>query len=514
MGSITIFADYIVFAVLRELGVLQNSLALAGTIDSNDEIYSGREEEVEKMKDFIKAKFRKQESSVEFLVRMREYTKKKKRTFWSPLRHGRGEDYFSLTYQREQLQEDSENILTEYIVGLILRRRPITKICFELYGYTSMTQAIFFLFDFKLGHYTKTLARSMLLVQFIGTIIVGTIILVVAWWLLNFINHICHDNLSPFNNRYWFNGKRHLNQMLLGNIIDCLNTGFLNANLVDKIPFISEMGLGSDLCVWLFFAWLAVGASTVMGSSVMSHGPWGVNVFQRFNVNDHRTLVERVVARPRTFNVLEHGAVADGSKDSTQAFTRAWKNACAWQGKTTRILIPKAKVSSISSINSKFFHMNIYKSKNIKMESLKIFAPENSPNTDGIHIGDSSNVDISHSRIGTGDDCISVGPGSYNVTITNIDCGPGHGISYCPLDYCSQKSASRIKIKNISFKNIRGTSASKVAVKFLCSSKVPCQEVKLSNINIKYNGPGGHALSNCSYVNGLSSGLQVPSSCL
>ena len=78
------------------------------------------------------------------------------------------------------------------------------------------------------------------------------------------------------------------------------------------------MGLGSDLCVWLFFAWLAVGASTVMGSSVMSHGPWGVNVFQRFNVNDHRTLVERVVARPRTFNVLEHGAVADGSKDSTQ----------------------------------------------------------------------------------------------------------------------------------------------------------------------------------------------------
>lgn len=50
-------------------------------LDANDEINSGREEEVEKTKDLIKAKFRKQGSSVEFLVQMREYTKKKKRTF-------------------------------------------------------------------------------------------------------------------------------------------------------------------------------------------------------------------------------------------------------------------------------------------------------------------------------------------------------------------------------------------------------------------------------------------------
>ncbi|RWR86283.1 UPF0553-like protein [Cinnamomum micranthum f. kanehirae] len=177
MGLITIFAYYIVLAVLRELGVLQNSLALAGTIDANDEINSGREEEVEKTKDLIKAKFRKQGSSVEFLVQVREYTKKKKRTFWSPLHHGRGEEYFSLTYQREQLQADSKNIITEYIVGLILLGRPITKVYFELYGYTSMTQDIFFLSDFKLGHYTKTLPRSMFLVKFIGTIVVGTIIL-------------------------------------------------------------------------------------------------------------------------------------------------------------------------------------------------------------------------------------------------------------------------------------------------------------------------------------------------
>ncbi|XXG63907.1 hypothetical protein AAC387_Pa05g1993 [Persea americana] len=75
IGSITIFADYIVPAVLRELGVLRYSSDLAGAIDANAEISSGSEEEVEiractiyaveKMKDLIKAKFGKQVLSVE-----------------------------------------------------------------------------------------------------------------------------------------------------------------------------------------------------------------------------------------------------------------------------------------------------------------------------------------------------------------------------------------------------------------------------------------------------------------
>lgn len=74
IGSVTIFADYIVPAVLRQLGVLRYSSALASTIDANDEISSGSEEEVEiracsiyaveKMKDLIKAKFGKQVCSI------------------------------------------------------------------------------------------------------------------------------------------------------------------------------------------------------------------------------------------------------------------------------------------------------------------------------------------------------------------------------------------------------------------------------------------------------------------
>lgn len=30
----------------------------------------------------------------------------------------------------------------------------------------------------------------------------------------------------------------------------------------------------------------------------------------------------------------------------------------------------------------------------------------------------------------TGDDCISIGPGTRNLLMTNIKCGPGHGVRY------------------------------------------------------------------------------------
>ncbi|KAH9756081.1 Oligopeptide transporter 4 [Citrus sinensis] len=91
------------------------------------------------------------------------------------------------------------NIITEYIMGVILPGEPIANVCFKTYGYMSMAQAISFLSDFKLGHYMKIPPRSMFLVQFIGTIIAGTINLIVAWWLLNSVEHICQPGLLPKN---------------------------------------------------------------------------------------------------------------------------------------------------------------------------------------------------------------------------------------------------------------------------------------------------------------------------
>ncbi|KAH9712276.1 Queuosine salvage protein [Citrus sinensis] len=75
IGSITMFADYVVPAVLEQLGVLKYSSRLANIIETNNEISSGSEEEVElracsvyaveKMKELIRIKSGKQVLSVE-----------------------------------------------------------------------------------------------------------------------------------------------------------------------------------------------------------------------------------------------------------------------------------------------------------------------------------------------------------------------------------------------------------------------------------------------------------------
>lgn len=93
-------------------------------------------------------------------------------------------------------------------------------------------------------------------------------------------------------------------------------------------------------------------------------------------------------------------------------------------------------VRRITSLNSKFFHLALVQCKRFRGSNLKISAPANSPNTDGIHIDRSSNIHLSRSHIQTGDDCISIGQGNSQVTITGIDCGPGHGIRY--IDCCQQ----------------------------------------------------------------------------
>lgn len=85
---------------------------------------------------------------------------------------------------------------------------PISNVCFKVYGYMSMAQAVFFLADFKLGHYMKFSPKSMFLVQLIGTIVAGTTNLAVAWWLLGSIENICHPSLLPANSPWACPGDR------------------------------------------------------------------------------------------------------------------------------------------------------------------------------------------------------------------------------------------------------------------------------------------------------------------
>lgn len=72
---------------------------------------------------------------------------------------------------------------------------------------------------------------------------------------------------------------------------------------------------------------------------------------------------------------------------------------------------------------------------------------------------------------------------------------------------------SKVKISKVSFKNIRGTSATAMAVRLVCSRGVPCQNVNVGNINLKYTGKDGEATSECSNVKPATSGHLFPKIC-
>ncbi|PPD74236.1 hypothetical protein GOBAR_DD28853 [Gossypium barbadense] len=223
------------------------------------------------------------------------------------------------------------------------------------------------------------------------------------------------------------------------------------------------------------------------------------------------------------------------------------------------------------------FHIVINGCENVHVQGVRIIAAGDSPNTDGIHVQLSKNVNIIKCSIKTGDDCISIGPGTKNLWVEQVTCGPGHGISigslakdlkeegvqnvtirkttfmetqnglrikswarpstgfvqgvrfldslmrnvqnpividqnYCPHNLNCPNQVSGIKIKDIIYEGIRGTSSTQVAIKFDCSPKNPCTGIRLQNVNLSYlNKP---AQSSCSNVRGKALNLVRPESCL
>ncbi|KAJ4722320.1 polygalacturonase-like [Melia azedarach] len=87
------------------------------------------------------------------------------------------------------------------------------------------------------------------------------------------------------------------------------------------------------------------------------------------------------------------------------------------------------RINGLISLKSQMYHIVINGCQDVHIEGVKVIAAGDSPNTDGIHVQLSRNVMIMNSSIKTGDDCISIGPGTRNLWIERVNCGPGHGIS-------------------------------------------------------------------------------------
>ncbi|KAF5474130.1 hypothetical protein F2P56_006058 [Juglans regia] len=260
-----------------------------------------------------------------------------------------------------------------------------------------------------------------------------------------------------------------------------------------------------------------------------------------------------------------------------------WQNSC----KTNKDLPCKDAPTALTFYQSKNLivknlkiqdaqqiHVSFEKCSNVQASKLTITAPKESPNTDGIHVTDTQNIQISSCVIGTGDDCISIVSGSKNLQATDITCGPGHGISigslgsgnseayvsgitvngaklsgttnglriktwqggsgsasnikfqnvemynvtnpiiidqnYCDQDKPCKKQGTAVQVQNVLYKNIQGTSASELAIRFDCSKNFPCQGILLQNINLKGQGREKTATALCNNVKLAYAGVVSP----
>ncbi|XP_065858849.1 polygalacturonase-like [Euphorbia lathyris] len=236
------------------------------------------------------------------------------------------------------------------------------------------------------------------------------------------------------------------------------------------------------------------------------------------------------------------------------------------------------KIKGLLSLNSQMFHIVFNGCKDVYVQNIKVVADGNSPNTDGIHVQLSTDVAIINSTIKTGDDCISIGPGTKNLWVEGVRCGPGHGISigslaktaeeegvqnvtvkrtvftgttngfrikswarpttgfvqgvrfidaimqnvqnpilidqhYCPHNLNCPTQVSGLKISDVVYEGILGTSATQVAMKFDCSSKYPCKGIKVSDVKLTHS-TRQVVQSFCANAVGKAIGIVQPNSCL
>ncbi|KAL7162309.1 hypothetical protein ACSBR2_042733 [Camellia fascicularis] len=235
-------------------------------------------------------------------------------------------------------------------------------------------------------------------------------------------------------------------------------------------------------------------------------------------------------------------------------------------------------ISNILIVNSPQTHILVTGCNNVMIDSLSIKSPETSPNTDGIHISHSTGVFISNTDIGSGDDCVSIGDYTSHIDITDVNCGPGHGVSigslgrsgnevrveninvnrvnfnktsngvriktwqggsgyaryisfkditliaaanpiiidqfYCTTDKYCTNKTEAVQVIDVSYDGFYGTSITDNAVKLSCSETVGCTDIVLSNIDLTSQYPNHVLSSSCLNAQGTSTAINPVVDCL
>uniref|UniRef100_A0A2N9ICW8 Uncharacterized protein n=1 Tax=Fagus sylvatica TaxID=28930 RepID=A0A2N9ICW8_FAGSY len=148
-------------------------------------------------------------------------------------------------------QQPGLNVITEMIIGYMYPGKPLANVAFKTYGYISMTQALMFLSDFKLGHYMKIPPKSMFVVQLVGTLVASSVYFGTAWWLLTSVEHICEPSKLPEGSPWTCPGDDvFYNASIIWGVVSPLRM-FGRLGLYSKMNYFFLIGILAPLPVWV-----------------------------------------------------------------------------------------------------------------------------------------------------------------------------------------------------------------------------------------------------------------------
>lgn len=98
-----------------------------------------------------------------------------------------------------------------------------------------------------------------------------------------------------------------------------------------------------------------------------------------------------------------------------------------------------------------------------------------------------------------------------HVTMINVQNPIVIDQNYCPNHKDCPGEASGVKVSNVVYQDVHGTSATEIAVKFNCSPKNPCSGISLENVMLTYENKQAEA--SCNHAGGITSGVVQPNNC-
>ncbi|GMP75898.1 hypothetical protein CsSME_00032823 [Camellia sinensis var. sinensis] len=148
-------------------------------------------------------------------------------------------------------QQPGLNVITELIICYTYPGKPLANVAFKTYGYISMSQAIMFLSDFKLGHYMKIPPKSMFVVQLVGTVVASSVYFGTSWWLLSTVENMCDPTKLPSGSPWTCPGDDvFYNASIIWGVVGPLRM-FGSRGLYQKMNYFFLIGLLAPVPVWI-----------------------------------------------------------------------------------------------------------------------------------------------------------------------------------------------------------------------------------------------------------------------